>query len=247
MVRGVLDGHRMHIKTNLVLALSLAACGVDAPTADEGLHVSDRTADRLAGTYGGAGTSVAFELARDHGQAHVRVTDAGGRTLIDAVSDEHSDPTALIDAARLAPGDAGSPEASLLVPLRDALHAMPTTDATLAAERARGSGDMPTAQAAMTAQSCPYYFSCDSWAPPGSVVVCGTQFFGESSIYVWNDGPQWQLYSQWNASGPVVKECAVQGSFGVIPPNFDMDLSAWYWGENVYIYNTGVDWIYVSH
>lgn len=234
------------LATVILGVIAAAGCVGDPGPIPDGLHITASTPDALRGTFAKDGVEVGFEFAIEDGMGHVRVTDMAGRSLIDAVGADGVDPTTLLDRGRLGAGGGDAPEADLLSPLRDALHAMRPAEL-------EGSAELPPrtdrVSPRATALSCGQYLPCGSWAAPGQVVYCGTVFLGATGIYVQNLSSGTNDYVHyWSSTSPgPIYYCGEQGSPQWVGPYSSLSLSGWWWGQWVYVYNDGPNYIRVTH
>jgi len=218
---------------HLLPCLALAACGVDHNTitdTPDGLTLTQHDRDGMRGTFASDGSTIAFELVTEGSEHHVRFSDAVGHLLSDNVVNATSDAATVFDPAQLA----GLPEASLVSPLAEALRV--------------NNGPIPTTA---PPQAAPDAFpvtwtGCNSWVPPGGVASCGTTFFGYSSIWVENPNGQLSYFHYWSQgfNAPPPGEAGT-GTF--VGPNNSVNLGGWWWGQWVFVWNDGPNWLYVTH
>ena len=223
------------ISRSFLAAAALVACGTESQPAQvpDGLHVDKRDATGVRGTFAQNGVAVAFELATDGAVHRVRIADLDGHPLVDRTVDESTDASTLFDGAQLA----GLPEADVLAPLGEALHvrggiAEPVLAATTKATAAGG---------------WPNWYGCNNWIQPGDGVICGSTFFGYTSINVENYwSPSINYFHYWS-EGFAAPYPGEMGTFDAVGGYSSLSLGGWWWGQWVYVYNDGPNWIYVTH
>lgn len=259
----------MHDTKHLALLITLASTSLapvgcssappsePAPASKGDLALDVATSAHVAGHLSSGAASIAFDITNEAGTKHIVIASARGPLVESTIAPARTHRTLLLGGRLVVEGSSSSPPT--FTGDRGAAHdleAMPEgelvsrLEASLA-DAGIGAALLPNlappegeADQELRVDSWSDY-PCGSWVYPGQSVVCGTTFFGSTTIVMFNCSAPVGGAKTWaNGSSGVdwfVPGDPHPGQCGAV------NISGWYWGSNVTMEDIGQTTLQLTH